>query len=162
MPRLDVNTGYVARLGSGSCVDANGQPVDYFDFTLADDSVVAAVMTSTEVDGYLSILDSRGTVLRSDDNSYGFGDPLILQFLPAGSYRMAARAASSTDGRLLPGGPAGRGRSASATLRTARDAGNGWQPGRQDHVSAPASIRMRLSPTSTGSNWPPIPTSTCC
>jgi hypothetical protein len=98
VPKLEVNTAYVARLGSGSCVDGNGQPVDYFDFSLADDSVVAAVMTSTEVDGFLTILDSNGSVLRSDDNSYGFGDPLILQFLPAGSYRMAARAASSTEG----------------------------------------------------------------
>jgi len=98
IPKLDVNTGYVARLGSGSCRDDNGQPVDYFDFTLAEDSMIAAVMTSTELDGYLSLLDSTGAVLREDDNSYGFGDPLILQFLRAGTYRLAARGASSTVG----------------------------------------------------------------
>jgi hypothetical protein len=98
VPRLEVNTAYVARLGSGSCADARGQAVDYFDFTLAADSMVATVMTSTEVDGFLSILDSNGSVLRSDDNSYGFGDPLILQYLPAGNYRIAARTAGSMRG----------------------------------------------------------------
>jgi len=39
-------------------------------------------------------------MLRSDDRSYGFNDPLIIQYLPAGTYRLAARDASATTGGL--------------------------------------------------------------
>jgi len=97
---LDINGGYVQELGPGSCRGANGQPVDYYQFTLPSDGVVAAVMTSSEVDGYLTLLDSAGNPLRSDDNSYTGTDPLIVQFLPAGTYTLAARDASSTAGGL--------------------------------------------------------------
>ena len=61
-------------------------------FTLSADSLVLAVMTSSEVDGYLTLYDAAGNVLRSDDNSYGCNDPLIVQYLPAGTYKLAARA----------------------------------------------------------------------
>lgn len=97
---LDLNGGYIQRLGSASCRGANGQPVDYYQFTLPSDGVVAAVMTSSQVDGYLTLLDSSGNPLRSDDNSYTATDPLIVQFLPAGTYQLAARDASSTSGGL--------------------------------------------------------------
>jgi len=97
---LDINGGYIQKLGPGSCRGANGQPVDYYQFTLPADGVVAAVMTSSEVDGYLTLLDSSGTVLRSDHNSYAATDPLIVQFLPAGTYKLAARDASGSAGGL--------------------------------------------------------------
>jgi serine protease Do len=57
-------------------------------------------MTSSEVDGYLTLYDAGGNVVRRDDNSYGSNDPLIVQYLPAGTYKLAARAASSTVGGL--------------------------------------------------------------
>jgi hypothetical protein len=91
---LDINGGYVQRLGPNSCRGAAGQPVDYYSFTLSGAATVAAFMTSVEVDGYLSLQDQDGNQLRSDDNSYGDGDPLIVQYLPAGSYRLAARSAA--------------------------------------------------------------------
>lgn len=97
---LDLNGGYIQRLGPGSCRASNGQPVDYYTFTLSVDSLVLAVMTSSEVDGFLTLTDAGGNVLRSDDNSYGSGDPLIVQYLPAGTYTLAARDASSTTGGL--------------------------------------------------------------
>jgi hypothetical protein len=97
---LDINGGYIQRLGPGSCRGANGQPVDYYQFTLPADGVVAAVMTSSQVDGYLTLLDSSGKPLRSDDNSYTGTDPLIVQYLPAGTYKLAARDAGSTAGGL--------------------------------------------------------------
>jgi hypothetical protein len=97
---LDINGGYVQRLGIGSCRDTNGQPVDYYQFVLPSGGVVAAVMTSSQVDGYLTLIDSTGKVLRTDDNSYGSSDPLIVQYLPAGTYNLAARDASSTVGGL--------------------------------------------------------------
>ena len=84
----------------GSCTGANGQPVDYYAFTLSADSLVLAVMTSSEVDGYLTLYDSSGNVVRSDDSSYGGNDPLIVQYLPAGTYKLAVREASSTVGGL--------------------------------------------------------------
>jgi hypothetical protein len=74
--------------------------VDYYAFTLPSDSVVAAIMTSSDIDGYLTLTDSAGNYLRSDHDSYGPNDPMIVQFLPAGAYRLAARAASSTVGGL--------------------------------------------------------------
>ena len=97
---LDINGGYVQRLGPGSCRGANGGPVDFYEFTLPSDAVVAMILTSSELDGYLSLTDSSGTLLRSDDDSYGFGDPLIVQYLRAGTYRLAARAASGTQAGL--------------------------------------------------------------
>src|SRR5262249_16885765 len=87
-------------LGPNSCTGANGQPMDLYQFTLANDSTIAAVMTSSQFDGFLSLTDSSGNVLRTDDNSYGYNDPLIVQFLPAGTYQLTARAASSTVGGL--------------------------------------------------------------
>uniref|UniRef100_Q01V58 Peptidase domain protein n=1 Tax=Solibacter usitatus (strain Ellin6076) TaxID=234267 RepID=Q01V58_SOLUE len=97
---LDLNGGFIQRLGRGSCRASNGQPVDYYSFTLAADSLVLAVMTSSEVDGFLTLTDAAGNVLRTDDNSYGSNDPLIVQYLPAGSYQLAARDSSSTAGGL--------------------------------------------------------------
>ena len=87
--------------------------MDYYEFTLPSDSVVAAVMTSSAVDGYLTLLDSSGRTLRSDANSYAGKDALIVQFLAAGTYRLAARGSSGmassgaalyeVDLRTLPG-----------------------------------------------------------
>ncbi len=95
---LSLNGGFVQMLGSGSCAGANGQPMDLYQFTLPNDAAIAAVMTASQFDAYLTLTDSSGNVLRSDDNSYGYNDPLIVQFLPAGTYQLTARAASSTVG----------------------------------------------------------------
>lgn len=95
---LDINGGYIQKLGPASCTGANGQPVDLYQFTLPSDGVVAGFMTSSQVDGFLTLVDSAGNFLRSDDNSYGDNDPMIVQFLPAGAYQVAARAAGSTVG----------------------------------------------------------------
>ncbi len=97
---LMLNGGYVQMLGPGSCIGANGQPMDLYQFTLPADSTIAAVMTSNQLDSYLALTDGAGNMLRSDDNSYGSNDPLIVQFLPAGTYQLQARAASSTTGGL--------------------------------------------------------------
>ena len=74
--------------------------MDYYTFTLSADALVLAVVTSSEVDGYLTLYDSNGNAVRSDDSSYGSNDPLIVQYLPAGTYKLAVRAASSTVGGL--------------------------------------------------------------
>jgi Bacterial pre-peptidase C-terminal domain len=97
---LNLNTGYIQNLSSASCIGSNGQPMDLYQFTLPVDSTIAAVMTSSQFDPYLKLMDSAGNVLRTDDNSYGYNDPLIAQFLPAGSYQLMARAASGTVGGL--------------------------------------------------------------
>jgi hypothetical protein len=88
--------GYIHRLGAGSCDGANGQPLDLYQFTLAADGMVAAFMTSSEVNGFLTLTDAAGNYLRSDQNSYdGMRDPMIVQYLPAGTYQLGARAASN-------------------------------------------------------------------
>ena len=97
---LNLNGGYIQRLGPNSCIGSNGQAVDYYSFTLPVDSLALAVMTSSEVDGYLTLYDANGNVLRTDDNSYGSNDPLIVQYLPAGSYKLAARGSSASVGGL--------------------------------------------------------------
>jgi hypothetical protein len=98
--QLSINGGYIQNLGASGCIGANGEPVDYYTFTLPSDSVVAAIMTSSDIDGYLTLTDSAGNYLRGDHDSYGANDPMIVEFLPAGTYRLAARAASSTVGGL--------------------------------------------------------------
>ncbi len=97
---LNLNGGYIQRLGPNSCIGANGEAVDYYSFTLPADSVTLAVMTSSEVDGYLTLYDANGNVVRTDDSSYGSNDPLIVQYLPAGSYKLAARGTAATVGGL--------------------------------------------------------------
>jgi hypothetical protein len=60
--------------------------------------VVAAAVDSTQLNGFLTLTDSAGDYVRSDDNSYGFNDPFIVQYLKAGTYQLMARDASSTAG----------------------------------------------------------------
>jgi hypothetical protein len=95
---MSINGGYVQRLGAPGCTGANGQPVDYYQFTLPADGTVAAFMTSSDVAGYLTLTDSAGNPLRSDTNSYSFGDPMMVQYLPAGTYRLSARSAGFSVG----------------------------------------------------------------
>jgi len=97
---VDSNGGYIKRLSSFSCRGANGAPMDLFEFTLPADGTAAMVVTSSEMDGYLTLLDASGNVLRTDDNSYGYGDPLIVQYLAAGTYRLAVQSASGAAGGL--------------------------------------------------------------
>jgi hypothetical protein len=56
------------------------------------------VMTSSEVDSYLTIMDAAGNPLRSDDHSYGYNDAFMIDHLRAGTYRLEARAAGSSAG----------------------------------------------------------------
>jgi hypothetical protein len=95
---LALNGGYVWKLGVGGCAGASGQPADLYQFTLPSDGVIAGIITSSDVDGYLTLTDASGNVLRSDDNSYAGADPMIVQYLPAGTYGLAARAAGSSAG----------------------------------------------------------------
>ena len=97
---IDSNGGYIADLGEGSCKGPNGQPLDFYQFTLPADGVVLAVMTSSQVDGHLTLTDTAGNFLRADEDSYAPNDPLIIQYLPAGTYQLQARAASATAGGL--------------------------------------------------------------
>ena len=95
---IDNNGGYIANLGEGSCQGPNGQPLDTYQFTLPADGVVLAVMTSSQINGHLTLTDQSGNFLRSDENSYAPNDPLIIQYLPAGTYQLQATAASATAG----------------------------------------------------------------
>lgn len=97
---VDINGGYVQRLGPASCRGANGAPVDYYEFTLPSEGLAAMIVTSSDLDAQLTLADSTGAFLRADDNSYGLNDPLILQHLPAGVYRLAVRPSSGALGGL--------------------------------------------------------------
>lgn len=90
---LNLNSAYRGYLSDSSCHGRDGRAVDYYRFTLPADGTAAAIMTSVEVDSLLTIEDAQGNIIRSDDNSFGQGDALIQQFLPAGAYRIGARAA---------------------------------------------------------------------
>ncbi|MGP8245257.1 MAG: hypothetical protein ACLQVN_12155 [Bryobacteraceae bacterium] len=94
------NSFYITDLGSGGCTASDGQPADFYQFTLSSSGVVAAVMTSDQIQGHLVLADSSANYLRSDDDSYGADDPLIVQFLQAGTYQLAATADSGGAGGL--------------------------------------------------------------
>jgi len=89
---LAVNSALVANLGEGTCRGPDGQPLDPYQFTLPSQGVVALFMTSSDVDSYLSLSDSLGSILRRDDDSYGAPDAMILQWLTGGTYRVNASA----------------------------------------------------------------------
>jgi hypothetical protein len=93
---LDLNSGFIAILGSGVCHGADGQPVDWYQFTTPSDGMAALFMTSTAVDAYLTLTDSQGNILRRDDNSYGGTDSLIAQWLPGQTYTFAASASGGS------------------------------------------------------------------
>jgi len=93
---LDLNSGFIAILGSGTCHGADGQPVDWYIFTTPADGTAALFMTSTSVDAYLTLTDSNGTVLRRDDNSYGGTDSMIVQWLPGQTYTFSASASGGS------------------------------------------------------------------
>jgi hypothetical protein len=93
---LDLNSGFIAILVSGACRGADGQPVDWYQFTTPSDGTAALFMTSTSVDAYLTLIDSQGTVLRRDDNSYGGTDSLIVQWLPGQTYTFGATASGGS------------------------------------------------------------------
>ena len=90
-PNLPLNTGFVATLGSSSCTDASGQPVDYYSFTTNTAGTVAAFMTSGDIDSFLTLTDSKNAYLRSDNGSYAGNDAVIVQYLAPGSYKLQAR-----------------------------------------------------------------------
>jgi Bacterial pre-peptidase C-terminal domain len=93
---LDLNSGFIAILGSGTCHGTDGQPVDWYQFTAPSDGTAALFMTSTALDAYLTLTDSQGTILRRDDNSFGGTDSLLVQWLPGQTYTFAASASGGS------------------------------------------------------------------
>lgn len=93
---LALNSAFMGALGANSCAGPDGQPADWYQFTVPADGTVALFMTSTNVDSYLTLLDSQANVLRRDDNSYGGSDSMIVQWLPAGSYTFSATASGGS------------------------------------------------------------------
>jgi hypothetical protein len=94
--KLALNSALVATLGGGACRGADGQPMDTYEFTTSSPGMVAIFMTSTDVDSYVTLTDSQGSMLRRDDDSYGAPDSMILQWLPAGTYRVNASASGGS------------------------------------------------------------------
>ena len=88
---IAVNTGFIGALGASNCLGLAGEPVDYYRFTLPAGGSVALVMTSGDLDSYVTLTDTSGKVLRFDDNSYADGDAIIVYYLAAGTYRLEAR-----------------------------------------------------------------------
>jgi hypothetical protein len=87
-----VNSGLPGVLGERSCLGADGQPVDTYEFATPAAGMAALFLTSTDLNSYLTLTDSQGSILRRDDDSYGAPDAMILQWLPAGTYRAKASA----------------------------------------------------------------------
>ncbi len=93
--KLELNSSYRNLLSSDSCRGADGQPVDYYEFIAPSDTTIAALMTSGDFDSFLTVEDTTGNVLRADDDSFGLGDALLVQFVPGETYRLGARSARS-------------------------------------------------------------------
>jgi hypothetical protein len=96
--KLDLNAAFVGVFSPAGCRAANGQPADYYQITTPADGAVAAVMQSQVIDSFLTLETGDGTPLRWDDNSYGGSDAVVVQFLPAQTYRLEARAADAVAG----------------------------------------------------------------
>ena len=100
---LPVNTGYIGLLGTTtptttptpSCSGPDGRPFDVYTFILPADGTIAAFMTSNALDSLLTLTGSAGNVLRQDDHSYLDRNAAIVEYLPAGTYRLEARAAGA-------------------------------------------------------------------
>jgi hypothetical protein len=75
---------------TGSCAGANGSLSDNYTFTTTSSGTVASVMVSGDVDSLLFLIDSKGNNLRSDNDSYSQGNAVIVDYLPAGAYKLQA------------------------------------------------------------------------
>jgi len=95
VPSVPPNSTYIQNVGGSGCFSASGQPADLYQFTLPADATVAAFMTSSQVAGFLTLNDSSGNFLRSDTDSYSANDPMVVEFLKAGTYQLAAQAANA-------------------------------------------------------------------
>jgi len=91
-----LDAGYIGMLGDSSCRSSNGQPADYYEFTTPADGTTALTLTSQYLYGHLALADTQGNVLRQDENAFGNGNALLVQYLPAGTYRVAAAGADGT------------------------------------------------------------------
>jgi hypothetical protein len=77
---------------TGSCSQPNGTLSNFYTFTTPASGTIAAVMISGDVDSLLFLTDSKGNPLRTDSNSYGQGNAIIVDYLPAGTYKLQAAA----------------------------------------------------------------------
>jgi len=94
---LGLNSTFFGNLGGGTCHGQDdGQPLDTYVITVSSPGMTGIFMTSTGVNSYLTLTDAQGSLLRRDDDSYGAPDAMILQWLPAGTYRINASASSGS------------------------------------------------------------------
>ncbi|HTM49193.1 MAG TPA: PPC domain-containing protein [Bryobacteraceae bacterium] len=93
---LGLNAALFGDLGESSCRGTDGQAADSYEFTLPAAGMTALFMTSSELNSYMTLSDSQGSILRRDDDSYGAPDAMILQYLPAGTYRIQALASGGS------------------------------------------------------------------
>jgi hypothetical protein len=75
---------------TGSCSSPNGALSNNYTFTTTASGAIAAVMVSGDVDSLLFLADSKGNPLRFDNNSYSQGNAIIVDYLPAGTYKLQA------------------------------------------------------------------------
>ena len=106
-----LNTGYINLFGRNNCVTPDGRTTDLYEFTLPADGMTALVMTSSTVEGVLSLLAPGGKLIRWNRGGYVGNNPAIFQYLPAGTYRLQVRTAAPSAGKyrvdvLYTGGPA--------------------------------------------------------
>lgn len=85
--------GYIqnAQLGPSSCAGKDGRIADYYQFTLSSPSAQGVFMLSPNLPPYVTVYQSDGTPLRSDQNSYAGNNAALVQYLPAGTYTVQAR-----------------------------------------------------------------------
>ncbi len=93
------NTGYISFFGLGNCTMPNGQQTDLYTFTLPSDGMTALVVTSSAIEGVLTLLDAKGNVLRWNQDGYIGSNPAIFQYLPAGTYNVQLRGAYPSTGK---------------------------------------------------------------
>jgi hypothetical protein len=75
---------------AASCSGNNGLLSDFYSFTTTSGGTVAAVMISSDLDSLLFLTDSKGNELRRDNDSYSQSNAIIVDYLPAGTYKLQA------------------------------------------------------------------------
>jgi hypothetical protein len=77
------------RLSTGDCQLQDGSAVDYYRVSISGGRTVHLLLSSSQINPYVVIMDRNGNVVADEDNG-GTGYSELLTDLPSGTYYIAA------------------------------------------------------------------------
>ncbi|HEV7587944.1 MAG TPA: hypothetical protein VGO40_07405 [Longimicrobium sp.] len=93
---FSVGSSASGRLSTGDCQLQDGSAVDYYRVSVSGSRTLHVLLSSSEINPYVVIMDRNGTVVADEDNG-GTGYSELLANLPSGTYYIAATSYAAGD-----------------------------------------------------------------